>query len=200
MINNNQVENQLRAFGMSNVLLIEDLLQLQKKQGIDLGIVTSENEEITENYYPQFGIAIRNDAHKMSIYYDLFYCLERTVREIVSQTLSQSVNDADDWWNLTNIPENIKNDVENRIQREKDSGVTIRSENELDYTTFGELSTIISSNWTLFGSIFSSKKAVEKVMNSLNTLRGPIAHCSMLADDEIIRLKLTIRDWFRLME
>ena len=69
MINNNQVENQLRAFGMSNVLLIEDLLQLQKKQGIDLGIVTSENEEITENYYPQFGIAIRNDAHKMSIYF-----------------------------------------------------------------------------------------------------------------------------------
>ena len=196
----NQVENQIRAFGMSNSLLIEDLLQIQRTHGIDLGITVNDNEEITENYYPQFGLAIRNDAHKMSTYYEIFYCLERTVRELVSQTLSQSVNNAEDWWNLTGIPENIKQEVASRIQREKDSGITVRSESELDYTTFGELSCIISSNWTLFGSIFSSKKAVEKVMNSLNTLRGPIAHCSMLADDEIIRLKLTIRDWFRLME
>lgn len=197
---NNQIENQIRAFGMSNSLLIEDLLQIQRTQGIDLGITTTDSEEITENYYPQFRLAIRNDAHKMSAYYEIFYCLERTARELVSQTLSQSVNNAEDWWNLTSIPENIRQEVSNRIQREKDSGVTVRSDSELDYTTFGELSCIIISNWTLFGSIFSSKKAVEKVMNSLNTLRGPIAHCSMLADDEIIRLKLTIRDWFRLME
>ena len=200
MINKNQIDNQLRSFGMSNLLLIEELLQIQKNRGVDLGISLQEKEEIKENYYPQFGIAIRDDAHKMSTYYELFYCLERSVRELVSQTLSQSVNNAEDWWNLSNIPENIKREVEGRIQREKDSGVTIRSDSELDYTTFGELSNIIISNWTLFGSIFSSKKAVEKIMNSLNTLRGPIAHCSMLADDEVIRLKLTIRDWFRLME
>ncbi len=185
---------------MSNSLLIEDLLQIQRTRGIDLGITINDSEEIAENYYPQFGLAIRNDAHKMSAYYEIFYCLERTVRELVSQTLSQSVNNAEDWWDLTSIPENIKQEVAGRIQREKDSGVTVRSDSELDYTTFGELSCIIISNWMLFGSIFSSKKAVEKVMNSLNTLRGPIAHCSMLADDEIIRLKLTIRDWFRLME
>ena len=200
MINKNQIDNQLRSFGMSNLLLIEELLQIQKNRGVDLGISLQEKEEIKENYYPQFGIAIRDDAHKMSTYYELFYCLERSVRELVSQTLSQSVNNAEDWWNLSNIPENIKREVEGRIQREKDSGVTIRSDSELDYTTFGELSNIIISNWTLFGSIFSSKKAVEKIMNSLNPLRGSIAHCSMLADDEVIRLKLTIRDWFRLME
>ena len=43
-------------------------------------------------------------------------------------------------------------------------------------------------------------KAVEKVMSTLNTLRGPIAHRSPLAQDEIVRLKLAVRDWFRLME
>jgi hypothetical protein len=55
-------------------------------------------------------------------------------------------------------------------------------------------------NWTVFGAIFSSIKALEKVMASLNTLRGPIAHCSVLAEDEVLRLKLSLRDWFRLME
>lgn len=78
--------------------------------------------------------------------------------------------------------------------------MTRRSLDELDYTSFGELSVIITSNWDIFGALFSSKKAVEKVMSSLNSLRGPIAHCSPFAEDEVLRLQLTVRDWFRLME
>ena len=73
-------------------------------------------------------------------------------------------------------------------------------EESIDYTTFGELGEIIKSNWDLFGSIFNSKKAVEKVMANLNALRNPIAHCSLLAEDEVLRLRLSVRDWFRLME
>ena len=81
-----------------------------------------------------------------------------------------------------------------------DAGVTIRSDEEIDYTTFGELSTIIKSNWDIFGDIFNSPKAVERVMSNLNTLRAPIAHCSKLAEDEEVRLQLSVRDWYRLME
>jgi hypothetical protein len=86
------------------------------------------------------------------------------------------------------------------MQRERDSGVTIRSEFAIDYTTFGELGEIVRSNWTHFDAIFSSQKAFSKIMTSLNTLRGPIAHCCPLAEDEVIRLRLTVKDWFRLME
>jgi hypothetical protein len=43
-------------------------------------------------------------------------------------------------------------------------------------------------------------KAVEKAVAPLNTLRGPIAHCSPLAQDEVVRLKLAVRAWFRLMK
>jgi hypothetical protein len=38
------------------------------------------------------------------------------------------------------------------------------------------------------------------VMSRLNTLRGPVAHCTPLAEDEVLRLRLSVRDWFRLME
>ncbi len=48
--------------------------------------------------------------------------------------------------------------------------------------------------------MFTSAKAVEKVMASLNMLRGPVAHCTPLAEDEVVRLGLSVRDWFRLME
>jgi hypothetical protein len=86
------------------------------------------------------------------------------------------------------------------MQRELDSGVTVRSDDAIDYTTFGELSQIINSNWSVFEDTFNSRRAVEKVMANLNLLRGPIAHCSPLAADEVLRLQLSLRDWFRLME
>ena len=104
------------------------------------------------------------------------------------------------WWTSGRVPQAISKGVAERMQRETDSGVTPRSQEPLDYTNFGELSEIIKANWDLFGGIFSSVKAVEKVMSSLNTLRGPIAHCSPLAEDEVLRLQLSLRDWFRLME
>lgn len=32
-----------------------------------------------------------------------------------------------------------------------------------------------------------------------NLLRGLIAHCEELSEDEVLRLRLTLADWFRLM-
>ena len=86
------------------------------------------------------------------------------------------------------------------MQREVDSGVTLRSEEEIDFTTFGELGEIVRNKWDTFDALFSSQKAFTKIMTSLNMLRGPIAHCCPLAEDEVARLGLTLRDWFRLME
>jgi len=104
-----------------------------------------------------------------------------------------------DWWN-SKVPDNVKQSADKNMQRELHSGITIRSEEPIDYTTFGELSDIIKSNWTTFADIFNSQRAVERVMANLNLLRGPIAHCCLLGPDEVIRLQLSVKDWFRLME
>jgi hypothetical protein len=37
-------------------------------------------------------------------------------------------------------------------------------------------------------------------MSNLSTLRNPIAHCTELAEDEALRLRLSMKDWFRQME
>ena len=85
------------------------------------------------------------------------------------------------------------------MKRELESGVTARSLEKIDYTSFGELGDIVRANWTIFVDTFNNEKAFNKVMHNLNLLRGPIAHCCPLAEDEIVRLQLTIGDWFRLM-
>jgi len=134
----------------------------------------------------------------MSQHYEVFYSLERTIRSLVGETILAA--EGEQWWQSARVPPRIKQDAEGRLQREVDSGMTPRSDDPLDFTTFGELGEIIKVNWDLFGSLFTSPKAVERVMANLNTLRGPIAHCTTLAEDEVVRLQLSVRDWFRLME
>jgi hypothetical protein len=158
----------------------------------------SATKEIEEVYFPQFEEALRKEAVYMAKNYELFYCLEKTIRNQISDLLEDIHGNT--WWNDKIIPKQIVAEVKVRMKREIETGVTPRSSEPLDYTNFGELSEIIKKNWSLFASIFSNVRAVEKVMFNLNTLRNPIAHCSMLAEDEKLRLELSLKDWFRLGE
>ncbi|MDN3918846.1 Swt1 family HEPN domain-containing protein [Roseateles violae] len=180
-------------------MLSEDLSRIARMHGVEFGHMPTVPQTVEDVYYPQFDAAVRAEAAAMAKHYEVFYSLEKSIRELVAQTI-EAAEKREDWWASTRVPSNIQADVASRIQKELDAGVTRRSLDELDYTTFGELSVIIAANWDIFGGLFNSKKAVEKVMASLNALRNPIAHCSPLAEDEELRLQLTVRDWFRLME
>ncbi len=195
----NVITKQIKAFGMTNQMLMEDLAKIAALYSIDLGLTLAPGPRVEDVYYPQFEASVRTEAETMAEHYELFYCLEKAIRALVSDTI-EAAEKKEHWWSSSRIPEAIQKEVKIRIDREIDTGMTRRSSDELDYTTFGELASIITSNWDIFGGLFTSKKAVEKVMANLNSLRGPIAHCSPLAEDEILRLQLTVRDWFRLME
>jgi hypothetical protein len=192
------IEHKLKLFAISNQLVEHDLDRVEADLGLDLGRSHKVSLRVDDSYYPQIESAIRKQAASMSEHYEVFYSLEKTIRSLVSDTIQAA--DGPAWWDGTRVPQKVKQEADGRLQKERDSGVTVRSADPLDFTTFGELGELIKSNWDLFGSIFSSPKAVERVMANLNTLRGPIAHCSPLAEDEVVRLRLSVRDWFRLME
>jgi hypothetical protein len=194
----NTPENVVKLFGISNELLEADLDRIEKEFQIDLGRIHRKGSDRDEKYYPQFEKGVREEAARMADHYEVFYCLEKSIRKLISDTLR--AQEGPNWWATQRIPQIISTEVGKRMQREIDSGLTLRSDDPLDFTTFGELGEIIKNSWDLFGAIFDSPKAVEKVMTSLNHLRGPIAHCSPLAEDEVTRLRLSVRDWFRLME
>lgn len=187
----------IRSFGMSSFMIADELASIGKKFGIDLGQNSGSVAQDPAEYYPQFEQSVRYEAAEMSRHYELFYCLENAIRKLVSETLTES--EGVNWWDSGKIPPAIAQEVKDRIQKELDSGVTRRSDDSIDYTTFGELSVIITSNWQLFGAFFSSRRAVEKVMSSLNLLRAPIAHCCPITEDEVIRLRLAVKDWFRMI-
>lgn len=190
-----KILDSLKLFHSSYQLLNADLDAVEGSYGVNLGRTERREHTQDETFYPQFTSAVRTEAAQMARHYEIFYCLENSIRELVTAQLVATVGD--DWWST--VPDAVKDNVKRNYDRERESGITLRSSEMIDYTTFGELGDIIRANWQVFGAIFKSERALTKILNSLNSLRAPIAHCSLLADDEVLRLQLSLRDWFRLM-
>jgi len=193
----NDAEDYLRSFGMSGLLICEELRQVEQRFGIELGHMPKSEVGSAVAFYPQFEQAVRLEASEMSEHYEVFYCLEQAVRKLIIETLDEA--EGADWWNSARVSPDIKADVAGLVKKERDNGVTPRSDRMIDYTTFGQLSVIITSNWELFEPILKSKRGVERVMANLNLLRGTIAHCCPMQEDEIDRLQLAVKDWFRMI-
>jgi hypothetical protein len=191
-----KVNDFVRSFGMSGLLVTEELKALEQQHNIELGHVARTSQQSATEYYPQFEQEVRKEAAIMAQHYELFYCLEQAIRKIITETLEEA--EGPNWWD-TKVIQKIRDDVKELQQKEIDNGITRRSEKAIDYTTFGQLSGVITSNWALFATIFKSQRAVEKVMASLNLIRGPIAHCCPLSEDEVDRLQLAVKDWFRMI-
>ena len=164
----------------------------------NLGRSIADEDASVKASLSQFSAEVRESAILMAEHYKLFYMLENDIRRLIDDTIAED-NKGPDWWDKY-APDTAKLEYKANLQREQEAGFTRRSDNPLDYITFGQLGDIIRTNYALFGGILSNPKAMGRVMFSLNNLRGPIAHCGMLAEDEVDRLILTVKDWFRLLE
>lgn len=188
----------VRAFGMTGLQISTGMSRIERQYGIDLGHNQGSPRNRKAAAYEQFEASTRAEAARMSEFYEVFYCLENSIRKLVADILVDA--EGADWWNSARVDEGrIRAPSAGRRKKEVDSGITPRSENLIDYTTFGELSQIITDNWDLFDPIFSSKTAVSNVSNQLNILRGPIAHCNPTDELEQERLNLAVRTWFKIM-
>ncbi|SRR5216684_5776135 len=191
-------EDAIRLFGVSGLMLQDELPKIETELGVKIRVGHVEPEQRDTEYYPQFDQQVRSEATAMARYYEVLYCLERSIRKLVGIRMRESKGLG--WWD-TDVPQAVRDEVKRNQQRELEAGVTIRSDDPLDYTTFGQLGDIISQNWeNVFSDTFNNDRGLRRVMAQINTLRGPIAHCCPLSEDEILRLKLSVRDWYRLME
>jgi hypothetical protein len=188
----------IRAFGMTGLQITSSMSTIERKFNVELGHDAGAPKSRKTADYEQFEAALRTEAARMSEFYEVFYCLENSIRKLVADILMET--DGADWWNGKRVDEKrIREPANSRSKKEIDSGITPRSEKMIDYTTFGELSQLITDNWELFEPVFQSKTAVSNVSNQLNLLRGPIAHCNPTDELEQERLNLAVRTWFKIM-
>ena len=142
------INDYVRSFGMSGFLISDELRHIEQRFGIELGHKPKAEVSSAVAYYPQFEQSVRLEAAEMSENYEVFYCLEQAIRKLIVETLEDS--EGADWWNSARVGPDIKAAVDALVKKERDNGVTPRSDDMIDYTTFGQLSVIITSNWGLF--------------------------------------------------
>lgn len=131
-------EDKVKSFGMTNMLIESDLDSIENEYDVDLGrAVEKLDTEIEETYYPQFDKELREEAAFMAKQYELFYCLEKSIRQLVADVLEDE--EGAGWWKNEVIPSHIMAEVNQRMLKEEESGITPRSSEPIDYTTFGEL-------------------------------------------------------------
>jgi hypothetical protein len=194
-------ENDIELFVLKNAAITRDLrsVSVLQKVGNIRGALEAQADSLVAKYLRQVDFQTLSDAARMSEFYKIFYALENDIRDLIESTMIESKGDR--WW-ADSVPQFVRENVQKNYDREASEGLPPRSDRLINYTTFGELGEIVKDNWEVFSGMFSnaSRNRVLRVINRLNIARGPIAHCNFLPEEEAIRLKLAIRDWYKLME
>jgi energy-converting hydrogenase A subunit M len=187
------VGDDLKLFGMHNLILESELRKLEES-GLQIDhIKTIKKEEVLD--VELFEQDILKQARKMADFYELYYSLENSIRRLILERLSDK--HGANWWK-SKVPEGVQKAVKEKQQDERDTTMSIRSEDPLSYTNFGELISIFEANWDDFSDTLRSKKAMQTILSQFNKIRNVVAHSCELNDDEITRFKLLMKDWFRI--
>ena len=134
-------------------------------------------------------------ARRMAVVYVAIAAFENTVREFVSKRLLEGIGA--DWW-LTGVSDGIRKKAESR--REKESKIkwhTQRGDLPINYTEFGDLSSIVGQNWPHFEDYLQSQEWMRQIITTLERSRNVIMHSGELGALDIERIGTAIRDWIR---
>jgi Swt1-like HEPN len=134
------------------------------------------------------------DAQRMSVVYTAIHAFENTVRKLVIKAMAES-NGAG-WW--SKVPERIQKSVTTRMQEDaKFRWHGARGTTEINYCDFGDLSSIMVTNWSVFEPVVANLEWAKAVLSTLEKSRNIIMHGGILAKEDIERVGMNIRDWIR---
>jgi hypothetical protein len=134
-------------------------------------------------------------ARKMAAVYTAVAAFENSARDLVSKTLQEKKGD--DWWRAS-VSEKIRKKAQARQEEEaKVRWHTQRGRDSVNYTDFGDLGAVISQNWDLFSELLLDQAWVTHIFDTLERSRNVIMHSGDLADEDIVRIGVVIRDWIK---
>lgn len=145
-----KIDDKIKLFGLNNLSIEAAIKRTEKQLGTPFR-QPAQNEDKDEEFYPQFPERIRREAGGMARHYEIFYCLETSIRQLIADRLKEEVGT--NWWEQS-VPDQIRENAEDYRRRESETGMTPRSDDIIDFTTFGELGQIISANGKIFGDTF----------------------------------------------
>lgn len=180
--------------GVFKTILLDDTFDRLEVQGIS---VRDERREtnISQPVIADFSPRVRTRAQQMQHVYVSFFCLENSVRELISQRLAE--NNGANWWEDC-IPKKIRDAVKKMKEKEqKNRYHANRSASDIGYTMFGQLGQIIIYRWDDFSDLFPDQAWITSRFNDLEMSRNIIMHTNVLPAGEIERIDSLVMDWLR---
>ena len=134
-------------------------------------------------------------ARQMSLVYTAIAAFENSVRSLVRKILIES-HEAD-WW-MKAVPEGIRKKAESRQQEEKKiKWHSTRGGDLISFTDFGQLQSVIVTNWTQFEAILQRQQWVQHIFETMERSRNVIMHSGELPREDVERIGICIRDWMK---
>ena len=105
---NRDIESKVRLFTLANSLAENALDKVEKDLDLDLGR-RAPVEVKRKDYYMQFDSFFRQEAKEMAEHYEVFYCLEKSIRSLIMQLMHEKYGEK--WWE-----EKVKPDIQKKCR------------------------------------------------------------------------------------
>lgn len=188
------MSDELYAFAFRGILADAALDRTSRRRRAGLG--AAEDAEVAKRLPLDLLDEDRvTRARRMATVYIAIAAFENTVREFVSKRLLEM--EGADWWTKV-VSEKIRQKAESRKEDEtKIRWHTPRGDEPINYTEFGDLSSVIGQNWSHFENHLQSQEWVRQIISTLERSRNVIMHSGDLELVDVERIATSIRDWIR---
>lgn len=134
------------------------------------------------------------EAELMAVVYQAIHTFENSIRSFVQHAMSEEY--AEQWW--SKVPERIRQRVKTRMDEDaKFQWHGRRGGTEITYCDFGDLSSVITTNWTVFEEVVGNLEWQKQLLSTLEKSRNIVMHGGVLQMEDIERVGMNIRDWVR---
>jgi hypothetical protein len=187
------INEQVYSFVFKGLLTEESLDRVGRKAKVHFGTDDAIRLERSLSYD-----LLDNDrlsaAKRMSYIYASVHAFENMVRSLVTKAMTEA--HPTDWW--SKVPERIQKTAKTRMEEDaKFRWHGARGNEPINYCDFGDLSSIIVTNWKAFEDVVGNMEWAKGVLNTLEKSRNIVMHGGTLANEDIERIGMNIRDWIR---
>ena len=128
--------------------------------------------------------------------YKLLFVFEEYLRDFVVGVLTNDTSS--EWW--AKVPEDVQQEVTKLEETEEAKGwMALSSRGKAALMTYPQLLRIIDHRWKEdFEEIVRDKSLIQET-RLISHLRNAICHMTVIPEEEMNRIRQTIRDWFRVI-
>jgi len=133
-------------------------------------------------------------AQRMALVYTAIHAFENVVRDFVRAAMVELHKE--EWW--SHVPAKIQTKAKTRMEEEaKFRWHGARGGAEIEYCDFGDLSSIITTQWEIFKDVLVDLEWAKSLLSVLERSRNIVMHGGVLSIQDIERIGGNIRDWVR---